>query len=98
MTDNTDWKLKFNDLLNTCQSEFKKTTKIGMKMLSASQSNSQLHETYEALGVWLKEAVESGKITVDDVEVEGLIARAKELESAMENFEKEVQEIKQENN
>ena len=58
--DNVDWKNKFNDLLNTCQTELKKTTQIGMKMLSASQSNAKLHETYEALGLWLKEAIENG--------------------------------------
>lgn len=97
MSDNADWKLKFNDILNTCQSELKKTTKIGMKMLSASQSNSQLHETYEALGMWLKNAVEQGELKIEDVEVEALLAKVNELEKAMEDFEKEVQEIKQDN-
>ena len=94
---NNDWRERFNDLMQTCQAEFKKTTKIGMKMLSASQSNTQLHETYEALGMWLKDAIETGKIKVEDKDVLALVAKVKELESAMESFEREVQEIKKEN-
>ncbi|MEE2671677.1 MAG: hypothetical protein VYA54_08200 [Bdellovibrionota bacterium] len=95
--EDSNWKYKFNDLLNTCQSEFKKTTKIGMKMFSASQSNTQLHETYEALGMWLRDAIEKDKLKIEDQEVLGLIEKIKELETAMENFEKEVQEIKKTN-
>ena len=97
MENNNDWRDRFNDLLQTCQAEFKKTTKIGMKMLSASQSNTQLHETYEALGMWLKDAVEKEKLQVEDKDVLSLIAKIKELEDAMESFEREVQEIKKEN-
>ncbi|MAZ49776.1 MAG: hypothetical protein CME65_14535 [Halobacteriovoraceae bacterium] len=96
MENNNDWRERFNDLLQTCQAEFKKTTKIGMKMLSASQSNTQLHETYEALGMWLKDAVEKEKLKVEDKEVLALISKISELEEAMESFEREVQEIKKE--
>ncbi len=70
---NNDWKERFNDLVSTCQTELKKTTKIGMKMISASQSTSQLHEAYETMGKWLFEQVQSGKISIDDVEIEGLV-------------------------
>lgn len=94
---NGDWRDRFNELMQSCQTEIKKTTKIGMKMLSASQSNTQLHEHYEALGVWLKEAVEKDKIKVEDQEVLALISKIGELEQAMESLEREVQEIKQEN-
>ena len=93
-TDQTDWKLKFNDLLNTCQSEFKKTTQIGMKMLSASQSNAQLHDTYEALGRMLKEGIENETIKVENSDIEVLITKAKKLESDLELLESEVQNIK----
>ena len=86
MENNNDWRERFNDLLQTCQAEFKKTTKIGMKMLSASQSNTQLHETYEALGMWLKDAVEKEKLKVEDKEVLALISKISELEEAMESF------------
>jgi hypothetical protein len=93
-TDQTDWKLKINGLLNTCQSELKKTTQIGMKMLTASQSNADLHDTYEALGRLLKEAVENKTIEVENSDIEGLIAKANKLESDLEFLESEVQNIK----
>lgn len=89
-----DWKLKLNDLVQTCQTELKKTTKIGLKMLSASQSNVQLHEIYEILGKWLVEEVQNGELDIDDVKVEGLIAKVKDLENQLEGFEKDVHDIK----
>jgi anti-sigma28 factor (negative regulator of flagellin synthesis) len=89
-----DWKLKLNDLVQTCQSELKKTTKIGMKMLSASQSNAQLHETYEELGHWLKNSIESGDLKIEDAKVIELIAKVRQLESELEGYEEEVQNIK----
>ncbi len=93
-TDQTDWKLKINGLLNTCQSELKKTTQIGMKMLTASQSNAELHETYEALGRLLKEGIENKSIEFKNSDIEGLIAKANKLESDLEYLESEVQNIK----
>jgi hypothetical protein len=92
--DNNDWKDKFNDLVNTCQSELKKTTKIGMKMISASQSNTQLHDAYETMGRWLLEQVESGKITVEDEEITAIIGKVQELETQLKDYEREVQDIK----
>jgi hypothetical protein len=94
--DQVDWKLKFNDLVSTCQSELKKTTKIGMKMLSASQSNAELHDTYEEIGRWTKQAVESGDLKIDDIKVQDLIAKANSLESELEDFEDQVHNIKKE--
>jgi outer membrane lipopolysaccharide assembly protein LptE/RlpB len=93
-TDQTDWKLKFNDLLTTCQSELKKTTQIGMKMVTASQSNAQLHDTYEALGRMLKEGIENNTIKVENSDIEALVAKANKLETDLEFLESEVQTIK----
>ena len=93
MTDNKesqDWRLKLNDLVQTCQSELKKTTQIGLKMISASQSNIQLHEIYENLGKWLMAEVVSGRIKIEDEKIEELISRVKDLESELEGFEKDV--------
>lgn len=90
----TDWKLKINDLVQTCQAEIKKTTKIGIKMLSASQSSAHLHDTYEDLGKWLFSQVKTGKISVDDEKIQNLINRINELEAQLESYEKDVQDIK----
>jgi hypothetical protein len=92
--DSNDWKGKFSELVNTCQSELKKTTKIGMKMISASQSNTQLHDTYETMGRWLLEQVEAGKISVEDEEIASMISKVKELEVQLKDYEREVQDIK----
>ncbi len=92
--ENLDWKDKFSDLVQTCQTELKKTTKIGMKMISATQSNSQLHECYEEIGKWLVEEYNSGNIQVDNERIEGLISRVSDLNSQLSDYEKEVQEIK----
>ena len=98
MSDNNEdtgaWKTKLNDIVNTCQSELKKTTQIGMKMLSASQSNSELHDTYEALGRLLKEGIENQTINLENEEIDILIAKANKLEADLEGLESEVQNIK----
>ena len=92
--DNGDWKNRFNDLVQTCQTELKKTTKIGIKMLSATQSNSQLHESYEELGKWLLEEVKAERIKVDDVRIEGIISKINDLKVQLSEYEDDVQEIK----
>lgn len=91
---NQDWKNKFSDIMQTCQNELKKTTKIGMKMLSASQANTQLHESYEEVGRWLIQNIDSKEIEISDQKILDLHAKIKELESELELFEKDVQDIK----
>ena len=89
-----DWKSKFNELLDVCGSEIKKTTEIGKKMLNASQSNAELRETYEELGQILKQYIEAGKLEIEDSDINRLIAKAAKLEGDMEGFESDVQNIK----
>ena len=91
-----DWRVKLNDLVNTCQTELKKTTKIGMRMISASQANAELQEIYQVLGKWLVEESNNGVLKVDDAEVRDLVAKVKTLESQLEGFEQDVQDIKKE--
>ena len=93
-SDQTDWKSKFNELLDTCQSELKKTTQIGKKMLSASQSNAELHDTYKSLGILFKKCLEEGTIEVNNEEVSQLVAKATKLEADLEGFESDVQSLK----
>ena len=91
-----DWKGRFNDLMSTAQTELKKTTKIGMKMLSASQSNSQLHETYENMGKWLYSQIQENKIDITSEEVLEMVQKVRDLEEQLKEFEQEVQDIKKE--
>lgn len=86
---------KFQEMINSCQVELKKTTQIGMKMLSASQSNAQLHECYESLGVLVREAMQAGKLNWTDEKVDSILNKIDQLETEMEQFESEVRDIKQ---
>lgn len=96
--DTTDWKSKVQGVFKTCQSEIKKTTDIGKKMLAASKTNSQLHEAYEELGQLLAEEMDKKKIEFKDEKVEGraseLVAQIKACHNDLEVIESEVQEIK----
>lgn len=93
--DSVDWRLKINDLVQTCQTELKKTTQIGKKMLSASQSNVKLHETYEQIGKWLVCQVKEKDLKIDDENIVNLIAKVQELKNQLEGLEKDVQDIKE---
>lgn len=92
--ENTDWKIKINDMLQTCQNELRKTTRIGKKMLSASQTNAQLHETYEAIGVLIKKEWDAGNLHYENDELKKMIEKINRLELELETFESEVQDIK----
>jgi hypothetical protein len=56
------WQSKFQEILQTCQDEVKRTTEIGKKMLSASKTNTSLHEAYEELGHLAASSIESGEL------------------------------------
>lgn len=88
------WKAKFQTILNQAHSELKKTTAIGMKMLSASQSNTQLKESYEKLGVLVLDAIKNGDLDWDNPEVKSLASKIDQLEHDLKQLEEEVQNIK----
>ncbi len=90
------WTDKVQGIFNACQSELKRTTQIGMKMISASQSNSDLHESYEKLGHMLKDAIKSGDLKWDNEEVLNCIAQIETLEEDLKNIEEDVHKIKEE--
>lgn len=92
--DQTNWKLKFQELLGVCQEEIKKTTSIGIKMLNATTSNSKLHETYEELGRLAKAEVEANNLNWENTRATELMNLINELETQLSQFEDEVQNIK----
>jgi pyruvate formate-lyase activating enzyme-like uncharacterized protein len=93
-SNSSDWMNKFQEVINSCQSELKKTTQIGMKMLSASQSNAQLHETYESLGHLVRDALKNGDLKWSSQAANDLMEKIDQLEVEMEKFEFEVRNIK----
>ena len=88
------WKNKVQSILHVCQEELKKTTEIGKKMLSASTTNSELHNAYEELGQIVKNKIESKELVVEDPKVHQMIEMINKKEQALEEIEREVRKIK----
>ena len=89
-----DLKNKVNEILQVCQDEFKKTTEIGKKMISASKTNSCLHETYEEIGTLVVEALKDGDLEWNNSRVNELIEKINQCEEDLELIEGEVNKIK----
>ncbi len=94
--DNGQWGNKFQELIQACQVELKKTTQIGMKMLSASQSNTILKESYEQLGMLALAAIENKELAWENEQVSELIKRIESVKAELSTLEKDVQDIKKE--
>lgn len=90
----TPWTEKVQEIFQTCSEEIKRTTEIGKKMLTASRTNSCLHEAYEELGRLAAEAVESKKLNWEDPKVHDLIQTIKSCQEDLETLESEVNTIK----
>ena len=93
---NNPWADRFNDLVQTCQSELKRTTQIGKKMLSATQSNAQLHDEYENLGRLVLKAINDKSIDWENEDASVIIESINKLEDDLKGFEEEVQDLKKE--
>jgi hypothetical protein len=91
---NNPWIDRLNDLVQTCQTELKRTTQIGQKMLSASQSNTQIQENYLELGQMVFEAIKEGKLTWENEKVQHLVEDIKRLQTELEDYEAQVQSLK----
>lgn len=88
------WQSKFQDILQTCQDEVKRTTEIGKKMLTASRTNTSLHEAYEELGHLAAESMANGSLEWEDPKVKELLETIKGCEKNLESIEEEVNKIK----
>lgn len=88
------WQLKFQEILQTCQDEVKRTTEIGKKMLSASRTNTNLHEAYEELGHLVAKAIDRGELKWDNPKVTELLETIANCEKDLESIEEEVNKIK----
>lgn len=88
------WRSKFNEIVQVCTDELKKTTEIGKKMLNASKTNSCLHEAYEELGVLVAKAMEKKQIDWDNPRAKELLKTIKHCKSNLNDIENEVNKIK----
>lgn len=88
------WRSKFNEIVQVCTDELKKTTEIGKKMLNASKTNSNLHEAYEELGVLVTKALEKEQLNWDNPRAHELIKKIQKCQSNLSDIESEVNKIK----
>ena len=89
-----EWKNRFQEIVKLCQHEFRRTTEIGRKMLTASKTNTNLHEAYEELGQLAARELEKGQLEWNHPRVKELLAMIKASEKDLETIEKEVRKIK----
>ena len=88
------WRTKFQKLFQLCQDELKRTTEIGKKMLSASKTNSNLHNAYEELGVLVVKEMKKGALKLDHPKINLLVHQINSCEKDLETVEKEVSDIR----
>ncbi len=88
------WKSKVQGLLGSCQDEFKKTTAIGKKMLSASKTNSSLAHYYQKLGKLTEQQLELGEFEWQNSKAEEILIKLKNLKLELNHYEDEVQSLK----
>ena len=93
MQKNQEWKSKVQEFFQSAQDEFKRTTEIGRKMLTASKTNSNLHEAYEELGMLVAKEIKKGKLKWDNARVKELLCQINDCEKDLETIESEVKKI-----
>lgn len=90
----SSWKKRAFGVIQACETELRRTTAIGVKMVQASKASGELHETYEELGKALVRAIKSGNLEWRDPHIRILMTRADELESLLTGMEDDVQDLK----
>ena len=88
------WQSRFQEILQTCQDEVKRTTEIGKKMLTASRTNTSLHEAYEEIGHMAAKAIERGELDWSNPKVAEILETIAGCEKDLESIEDEVNKIK----
>lgn len=91
---NPDWKVKVQDALLHLQDEVKKTTQVGMKMISASKTSSCLNKAYEDLGMLVCKAIDDGSLTWESQKAQDLLKTIEKCKEELHDIEQDVKNIK----
>lgn len=94
MDQNNDLKIKLQQLMDKLQEEVKKTAKIGVKMISASKTNTELNKYYEELGEFLYCSIKKGQVDLEHHEVARLVKKIDEKISHLETLHTDMGKIK----
>ena len=91
---NQEWKSKLQKLMKECHEEISKATVIGKKMITASQTNTNLVSSYEELGRLAAKHLKSGILEWENPRVNELLEEISECEKNLQMMEGEVKKIK----
>jgi hypothetical protein len=94
MQKDPQWKNKVQELFQTAQTEIKRTTEIGKKMLTATKTNTNLNDAYEELGQLAAKALNRGDLEWSHARVKELLMVIKSCKDDLAKMEGEVQDIK----
>lgn len=94
MSEINEWKNKFQEMMQVCQGELKKTAEIGKKMLTASQSNAALEKKYIKLGQLAFTQMQSKELDWSSEDAQTYFEEISKLKIELESIENEVQDIK----
>ena len=94
----SSWKKRAFGVIQACESELRRTTAIGMKMVQASKASSELHETYEELGKVLVNAIKTKELDWKNPQVRILMTKIQDLELLLNEMEGDVQHMKKKDN
>ena len=89
-----EWKKKLHGLMRGCQDELSKATNIGKKMITASQTNSNLQEKYIELGKLAAKHLNAGILEWENPRVDELLEEIESCKKDLQIIEDEVQQIK----
>ncbi|MCB9063416.1 MAG: hypothetical protein H6622_17970 [Halobacteriovoraceae bacterium] len=89
-----DWRNKVQEMFNTGLEEFKRTTEIGRKMINASRTNSDLHESYENLGKMVYKLIKSGELDLNSSKASELVEKISRCREDLKLMEVEMEKIK----
>ena len=89
-----EWKKKLHGLMRGCQDELSKATNIGKKMITASQTNSNLQDSYIELGKLAAKHLEAGILEWENPRVDELLDEIELHKKDLQSIESEVQKIK----
>jgi len=92
-----EWVTKLQDMFQSAQGELKKATKLGSRLITASQSSGDLKSEYEKLGrACYQAAKEKKNVDLSSDEIKKNMETITSLEKQLEDIENEVQSIKSE--
>ncbi len=91
-----EWVGKIQDMFQTAQTEIKKATQLGAKLVNASQSSSELKLAYEELGrlSFSASQADEAKLDYSSEEVKLAVEKIVKIEKHLESIEDDVQKIK----